>query len=145
MRDALNSVGWRDLSGTTTELERNGKRIVMGGTEQPWMGSHPDFGGGDPDAFRILLSHTPDNLPWAREQNIDLMLSGHNHGGQVVLPMLGPIYSPSRYGVRYAGGVFFEEPTLLYVSRGLSAKHALRWNCPPELTKLVLESPELKA
>jgi predicted MPP superfamily phosphohydrolase len=63
----------------------------------------------------------------------------------VVLPVLGPIYSPSRFGVRYAGGVFFEEPTMLYVSRGLSAKHALRWNCPPELTKLVLESPAADA
>jgi predicted MPP superfamily phosphohydrolase len=66
------------------------------------------------------------------------MLSGHNHGGQVILPVIGPVYAPSRYGVRYAGGCFWEPPTLLYVSRGVAGERALRWNCLPELTKLVL-------
>lgn len=141
IRTELVRLGWNDLAGKTTRFERGGKTIVMGGTERPWMGTHPDFSSTDECGFRILLSHTPDNLAWARGQNVDLMLSGHNHGGQVVLPVLGPIYSPSRYGVKYSGGVFYEEPTLLYVSRGLSAKHALRINCPPELTKLILESP----
>jgi len=141
IRDKMNSLGWRDLAGRTATLERGGQSLVLGGTERPWMGTHPDYSSAAPGAFRVLLSHTPDNLPWARAQKIDLMLSGHNHGGQVVLPLLGPIYSPSRYGVRFAGGVFYEEPTALYVSRGVSARHPLRWNCLPELTKLVLESP----
>jgi predicted MPP superfamily phosphohydrolase len=141
IRAELKRLGWNDVAGKTVTFERDGKTIVMGGTEYPWMGSHPDFSSTNSETFCLLLSHTPDNLPWARKHQVDLMLSGHNHGGQVVLPVLGPIYSPSRYGVRYSGGVFFEEPTLLYVSRGLSAKHALRINCPPELTKLVLEAP----
>ncbi|MGE3315217.1 MAG: metallophosphoesterase [Planctomycetaceae bacterium] len=141
IRSELTKLGWNDVAGKTIGLERDGRRIILGGTEYPWMGAHPEFGPANPDDFRVLLSHTPDNLPWARKQNVDLMLSGHNHGGQVVLPVLGPIYSPSKYGVRYSGGVFFEDPTLLYVSRGLSAKHALRINCNPELTKLVLETP----
>ena len=104
------------------------------------MGSHPDFSSAPEDAFRVLLIHTPDNLPWAKQQQVDVMLSGHNHGGQVVLPIIGPVYSPSRFGVRYAGGVFWEDPTLLYVSRGISSRHPLRFRCLPELTKLVLES-----
>jgi hypothetical protein len=66
------------------------------------------------------------------------MLSGHNHGGQVRLPGFGPVYSPSAFGCHYASGVFWESPTLLYVSRGISGKHPLRWNCLPELTRLVL-------
>ncbi len=89
-------------------------------------------------AFRILLSHTPDNITWARRQPVDLMLSGHTHGGQIRLPVLGPVYSPSRSGCRYSAGVFWLDPTLLYVSRGISGREPIRYNCPPELTKLVL-------
>ena len=93
------------------------------------------------EAFRILLSHTPDNIGWARQQQIDLMLSGHTHGGQIRLPIVGPVYSPSRSGCRYSAGVFWLDPTLLYVSRGISGREPIRYNCPPELTKLVLCCP----
>ena len=105
------------------------------------MGAHPDLDGVLGNAFRLLLSHTPDNIGWARRQNIDLMLAGHNHGGQVRLPAIGPVYSPSRFGTRYASGVFWEPPTLMHVSRGLAGRHPLRLNCPPELTRLVLRRP----
>ena len=102
------------------------------------MGQHPKFAEQRPD-FRLLLSHTPDYFGWAREQKVDLMLAGHNHGGQIVLPVVGPVFAPSRYGVRYASGAFWSEPTLLYVSRGLGGRHPIRLNCPPELTRIVLE------
>lgn len=149
IRRRMTELGWHDLAGRTVRLDGDqpaaggapscGKPpLVLGGSERPWMGHHPDYSDQPQDAFRILLSHTPDNLPWARRQGIDLMLSGHNHGGQVVLPVLGPVYSPSVYGCRYASGVFDVPPTLLYVSRGISGRHPLRWRCRPELTKLVL-------
>jgi predicted MPP superfamily phosphohydrolase len=48
--------------------------------------------------------------------------------------------APSLHGVKYASGTFHEGATVLHVSRGLSGLHPLRWNCPPELTKLVLRS-----
>ena len=164
IRTAMSDIGWTDVAGKTVgvdhsgvhDFEASGKRqlpvsqeqpgeigrlpIVIGGSECPWMGSHPVFSSAPDGSFRVLLSHTPDNLLWAKQQQVDLMLSGHNHGGQVVLPIIGPVYSPSRYGVRYAGGVFWEDPTLLYVSRGISSRHPVRFRCLPELTKLVLES-----
>ena len=140
IRRCLSDLGWRDVAGKTFNIHHNGRKLTLGGSELPWMGRQPDFSALPDDAFRILLSHTPDNLPWAKEQGIDLMLSGHNHGGQVVLPMIGPVFSPSRFGVRYSSGAFCEGPTLLYVSRGISARHPLRLNCLPELTKLVLHS-----
>ncbi len=138
IRSQLAELGWQDVAGKTTTLDHKGHPLVIGGTELPWMGTHPDFSLAPADAFRLLLSHTPDHLPWARRQCVDLMLAGHNHGGQVVLPVIGPVYSPSRHGVRYFSGAFWEEPTLLYVSRGISGRHPLRLNCRPELTKLVL-------
>ncbi|HUG93782.1 MAG TPA: metallophosphoesterase [Planctomycetaceae bacterium] len=158
IRRELMSLGWTSLVGQVVTIDRRGQRLEIGGTELPWMGGHPEFeeqgardegpgqvrggvssfGDREPGAFRILLSHTPDQIGWARRQGVDLMLAGHNHGGQVVLPVVGPVYSPSLYGVEYAGGTFWRPPTLLHVSRGVSGRHPLRWNCRPEITKLVL-------
>ena len=114
--------------------------LILCGDETPWMGTHPELSPAPADAFRILLSHTPDNITWARHHGIDVMLSGHTHGGQIRLPILGPVYSPSRFDCRFASGVFWLDPTLLYVSRGLSGKEPIRYNCLPEVTKLVLKS-----
>ena len=108
------------------------------------MGRQPDLGQVPREAFCLLLSHTPDNIRWAQWNQIDLMLSGHNHGGQVRLPGFGPVYSPSIYGCHYASGVFWEPPTLLHVSRGISGKHPLRWNCLPEMTRLVLRAGSIE-
>jgi predicted MPP superfamily phosphohydrolase len=118
--------------------------VILAGDEQPWFGTAPDLSTAPSpeEAFRILVAHTPDRYPWAQEHGFGLMLAGHNHGGQIRIPLLGPIVSPSRYGVKYASGVFHEPPTTLHVSRGLSALHLLRFNCQPELTKLVLTRGE---
>ena len=138
IRERMMQLGWQEVAGKSMAVEHQGRPIIIGGTEVPWMGRHPDFSTSPPEAFRILLSHTPDHLEWAAEQRVDLMLSGHNHGGQVVLPVIGPVYAPSRYGVRYVSGAYHRDETLLYVSRGISGRHPLRLNCRPELTKLVL-------
>lgn len=142
IRAELERLNWHDAAGKVIVGEHRGRPLAIGGTERPWMGQHPDFSAAPPEAVRVLLSHTPDHLEWARRQQVDLMLSGHNHGGQVVLPVIGPVYSPSVYGVRYASGVYWREPTLLYVSRGISGRHPLRLNCRPELTTLVLRCAE---
>ena len=139
IRHELERLGWIDLAGRCVSLAKpDASPVVLCGDETPWMGTHPDLSTVSAESFRILLSHTPDNITWARQQGIDMMLSGHTHGGQIRLPILGPVYSPSRFGCRYSAGVFWLEPTLLHVSRGLSGREPIRYNCPPELTKLVL-------
>lgn len=140
VRDAMRGLGWTDLAGTLHVLDMAGQRIVLGGSERPWMGKHPPFHAAPEDAFRLLLSHSPDNFAWARRQRVDLMLSGHNHGGQVVLPGIGPVFSPSLHGVRYAGGVFQSGPTLMFVNRGLSGRHPLRVGARPEISRLILRT-----
>jgi predicted MPP superfamily phosphohydrolase len=117
--------------------------IVVAGNELPWHGPASDLGGcpkrsaaGLP--LRVLLSHTPDQLGWARANDVDLMLAGHNHGGQVQLPLLGPILAPSLSGTRYASGVFRVGQTVMHVSRGTSGLTPIRWRCPPEIALLVL-------
>ena len=145
VRPELERLGWIDLSSQCLEVRRPNSRnsapaLVLAGDETPWMGTHPKFSQTSNDGFRILLSHTPDNIPWAQSQQVDLMLSGHTHGGQIQFPLLGPVYSPSRYGCRYASGVFWKAPTLLIVSRGISGREPVRYFCRPELTKIVLRT-----
>jgi uncharacterized protein len=91
------------------------------------------------DAFRLLLAHSPDLIRDAARCGVDLMLSGHTHGGQVRFPLLGATVVPSRYGHRYAAGLFRVEDTTLYVSRGLgTVRFPLRFLCRPELAILTL-------
>jgi len=47
---------------------------------------------------------------------------------------------PSRYGTRYDCGIFYEPPTVLHVSRGLAGQHPLRYNCRPEVSRLILKA-----
>jgi len=137
--DALISAGWTDLGSRCEALTINGAEILLAGNELPWFGCAPTLNV-EPGtlSFRLLLAHTPDLYPWAKAHAFDLMLAGHNHGGQIRLPWLGALISPSWYGWRYAGGLYHEPPTLLHVSRGIAAKHPIRLNCPPELALLVL-------
>ncbi len=136
VRDAMTRQGWIDVASQTVDIEIGGKVLQIGGDETPWMGSQPDFSG-EAD-FKLLLSHTPDNYPSAQAAFVDLMLSGHNHGGQVRLPIIGPVYSPSRFGTLYASGTFWKSPTLLHISRGLSGRHPFRYRCRPEVTRILL-------
>jgi predicted MPP superfamily phosphohydrolase len=87
------------------------------------------------------LSHSPDQIHWAREHRFDLMLAGHTHGGQIRIPGLGTVIAPSKYGAKYASGAFYVPPTVLHVSRGVAGLTPVRWNCPPEIAKLVLRIP----
>jgi predicted MPP superfamily phosphohydrolase len=95
----------------------------------------------DPNAFRILLAHSPDIIPDAREAQIDLVLSGHTHGGQVRFPIVGATVCPSRFGTRYAAGLYREGDTALYVTRGLgTVRLPIRFLCRPELAILTLRA-----
>ncbi len=85
----------------------------------------------------LLLSHNPDVLPEV-PTDVGLTLSGHTHGGQVVLPGVGALYTSSRYGERFLAG-WVEGPARGYVSRGLGVTSLpVRINCPAELTILDL-------
>jgi predicted MPP superfamily phosphohydrolase len=102
----------------------------------------PDLGaalrGRPASAGTLLLSHNPDVLPEV-PVDVGLTLSGHTHGGQVVLPGVGALVTSSRYGDRFLAG-WVEGPARGYVSRGLGVTSLpIRVNCPAELTILELE------
>ena len=88
----------------------------------------------------ILLSHRPELIKTYSENGIDLVLTGHAHGGQVRLPFIGPLYAPSQ-GLfpKYSSGLYKEGDTQMYVSRGIGNGLApLRFNDGPELAVIVL-------
>ena len=151
IRNALTSVGLIDVGRRWVQQEvRDGHHIVLAGNELPWFIPAANMvdcpAHGQPDSpLRVLLAHSPDQLNWARAHGFDLMLAGHTHGGQIQLPILGPIFSPSRHGVRYCSGTFFEHPTLMHVSRGISGTRQMRYKASPEVTKLVLLNENMPA
>ncbi len=92
-------------------------------------------GGG---GFTILLYHSPDLAPNAAQTGkVDLQLSGHTHGGQVRLPLVGALFAGSLYGKRFEAGRYQVGPMTLYVTRGIGmegkAAPRVRFLCPPEV------------
>lgn len=141
--DELGRLGLIHVGGTWREAEVGGVRIVLAGNELPWLGPAPNTAllpprDEDELPLRIVLAHTPDQFGWAQMHDFDLILAGHNHGGQIRLPWLGPILAPSLSGVRYASGTFVRGNTVMHVGRGTGGLTPFRWNCPPEIALLVL-------
>jgi predicted MPP superfamily phosphohydrolase len=139
----LAQLGIIHLGGTWREVEVRGVPIVLAGNELPWFPPAPncsELPARDATGLplRLLLAHGPDQYAWAEANDFDLMLAGHNHGGQIRLPFLGAILAPSRSGTRYASGVFRRGDTVLHVSRGTGSLTPVRWNCPPEIALLHL-------
>ena len=89
-------------------------------------------------AMTILLAHDPRRLIEAAELSIPLVLSGHTHGGQVVLPLIGAI-AAQKFPV--VAGIGRRDRTTMFVSRGVGTIYVpVRVNCPPEVAVLTLEA-----
>ena len=113
LRRVMDDCGLVYLGGRWKVIEVRGQPVLLAGNELPWFKPAADLSACPPRSgvpFRLLLAHSPDQLPWARKGDGDLLLAGHNHGGQIRLPLIGPVFSPSRYGVQYASGLFHAPP-----------------------------------
>lgn len=142
VRRVLGELGWIDVGVEDRRFQMARGSLVVLGNERPWFRREqtPGFAmeQSSEEEFRLGISHAPDQIPWARKNGISLLLCGHTHGGQIRFPWIGPIIAPSRYGSRFASGVFYQRPTLMHVSRGLSGVHPIRLRCLPEVTVLEL-------
>ena len=84
-------------------------------------------------ATRILLSHNPDTKDFLKFHPWDLLLCGHTHGGQVVLPWLGAPWAPVR-DKRFLAGMYSWNHRWIHITRGVGNMHGFRFNCPPEVS-----------
>lgn len=92
--------------------------------------------------YSILLSHRPELAELYAEAGIDLVLSGHAHGGQIRLPLIGALFAPNQ-GLfpKYTSGLYQLGETALVVSRGLgNSRFPFRINNPPELLIITLQA-----
>lgn len=146
--EALTSSGIAVLRNAYLPMERAGDRIWLAGLDDPVEGrpnpelAIPASTRNQPNEPVVLLCHAPDYadllLTHPAGQAVDLMLSGHTHGGQVRLPFLGALTLPA-WGKKYVEGFFRLGGLQLYVNRGIGTVGLpFRLNCPPEITLLTL-------
>ena len=143
--EALTAHGTPVLVNQHVAIERGSERLWLAGVDDPGT-RHPDLDLAVPDAPGapvILMAHEPDYadkvVQHPRFPLIDLMLSGHSHGGQIRLPFVGALVLPPM-GEKYVEGYFRFERMQLYVNRGIGTVGLpFRLNCPPEITLLTLQ------
>jgi len=82
---------------------------------------------------RILLSHNPD-IYYDVMEDVSLILAGHTHGGQVIIPFAPALFVPSQFGSKFASGLIQETNNKMIISKGLGTnKFPGRFNCKPEI------------
>ncbi len=142
--ETLAAVGIPILRNQSLPFERDGARFWIAGAmdalswECDLNKTMPAHAVKDREPV-VMMVHEPDVLPAVAQLNgVDLMLSGHTHGGQVRLPFLPPLMLPP-LGQRFVEGHFRMGRTQLYVNRGIGAVSLpFRFRCPAEITELTL-------
>ena len=149
----LHDHGIRVLLNQHVILPRGGQEIVLAGVEDPYS-NHDDLElavtGVPDDIFKLVLMHCPDGIAEAVVRGVDVVLSGHTHGGQIKFPLIGAPITHSVMGPRMSSGYYRGHRlqtvvgirpgrTQLYVTRGLGISGiGLRFLCRPEFTVITL-------
>ncbi|PIX39801.1 MAG: hypothetical protein COZ57_27370, partial [Armatimonadetes bacterium CG_4_8_14_3_um_filter_66_20] len=127
-------------------VRRGGAALALAGVDDVWEQAadlEQALRGVPADACTVLLAHEPDFADQARRRPVDLQLSGHSHGGQVWLPLLGAPVLP-RYGHRYPCGWYRLDHLQLNTNRGVGCiTPPIRLNCPPAIALFELRSAQL--
>ncbi len=138
---ALAGVGITVLENRAIRVPVRGNGIWIAGVSDYWTG-HPSIedalSGVDPDEPVLLFTHNPDLFPEVPSR-VSVTVAGHTHGGQVIIPFVGPGNTPSRFGDRYAAGHVVEDGRHLFVTTGIgTSRLGVRFLVPPEVVSLKL-------
>jgi predicted MPP superfamily phosphohydrolase len=144
IRNHMEANGLPLLINQFVPIERNGQRIFLGGLDDVAYGrpninlATPDR----PDEPVLIMAHEPDFAAvlakFVHKRRIDLILSGHTHGGQIRLPGIRPLALPP-WGKLFPEGHFVVGRSQLYVNRGIGTVGVpFRLNCVPEITLATL-------
>lgn len=142
VRLAMRRAGIEDLTNRGVCLSRGGSALHLGGVGDLWherQNLRAAIGRADRAESVLLLSHNPDYAEHIRDDRVGLVLSGHTHGGQCVLPLIGAPVLPSRYGQKYASGLCRGPVAKIFVTTGVGHSFPpVRVNCPAEVALLTL-------
>ncbi len=143
VRDFLGQTGIRELLNDVFAFERGGQRFYLCGVDDIWEKKYDleaVTGKLSKHDCAVLLAHEPDFADLsAASGHFDLQISGHSHGGQVILPFLGPPILPW-LAHKYPLGLYQVGEMFQYTNRGLGMLNpAVRFNCRPEITIFTLE------
>lgn len=134
------------LENSSVNLEKNGSNITLIGINDPTISK--DYGTSNSEiitkeleeftkdnTYKILLSHRSEQLDTYSQNNINLVFTGHSHGGQVRVPFIGGLYAPHQgFLPKYTSGVHIKGKTHLVISRGIgNSTFPFRINNRPEL------------
>ena len=155
LKTGLISAGVIILEDAQTEISIEGETITLIGINDPSFQTDYLFGDAetvvssklselhtDRDGFTILLSHRPELFDTYTDHDVDLVLSGHAHGGQFRLPFIGGMVAPNQ-GLfpEYDVGIYTEGNTSMLVSRGIgNSILPFRINNRPEVILIELQS-----
>ncbi|MBR5127348.1 MAG: metallophosphoesterase [Roseburia sp.] len=158
LEKAMISAGVIVLRNEKVVLEKEGEQITIVGLDDPRFVIATDrvpkmeavIGGVlegiledvPEEMFTLLLSHRPEMFAMYCNQGVDVVLSGHVHGGQVRIPYIGGIIGPGQ-GILpdYDAGIYMADGTTMVLSRGLGQSIIpFRVNNPPELVVVTLKS-----
>ena len=154
----IERAGARVLQKTWADIEVNGTRLRIGGAYEGLFSLDPNnpkdtmlpgmyafmSGFQDTDAVKLFMSHRPFAFLWGNGASLwdmDVVLCGHEHAGQVVLPFLGGLFSRERgFFPEYTHGVFDFGGTTLIVTSGVGSDAELlpRFNNPPEIVLVTI-------
>ncbi|MBC7260275.1 MAG: metallophosphoesterase [Chloroflexi bacterium] len=141
-RAAMARAGIVNLDNRAVWVAMGGDRIKIGGVGDLWEDTQdigPTVDDADEGDFVILLSHNPDYAERITTRRIDLVLSGHTHGGQVTLFGLWAAFVPSAYGQKYRSGFVDTGYTLVFVTNGVGTiTPPVRFCAPPEIVAITL-------
>lgn len=145
----LEDAGVTVLRGDAVKLEKDGQWIHLVGIDDPTLITNKSelydaavwqmLDRYQSNHYTLLLAHRPKTLEIFCDIGIDLVLTGHNHGGQVRLPWGGGVFASGEFFPEYDAGLFQKEGTAMVVSRGLgNSLIPLRINNRPEVVVVTL-------
>ena len=142
------SLEWLEKSGQNVRhqvksIEKEGQRIWIGGAGDLWEDENridETFRNVPQNECKLLLAHNPDTADEDFNTRIDLMISGHTHGGQVNIPFYGTPILPVK-NKKYSSGFIKSKKINVFISKGIGwAILPIRFNCYPEIAILHLQS-----
>ena len=154
LKTGMEEAGIVILENEKVQLEREGEFITLMGIQDPSFTTDYLFGDAnsvvaaklselqsESDGYTVLLSHRPELFDVYVASNIDLVFSGHAHGGQFRLPVIGGLFAPNQgFLPKYDAGLFSQGNITMVVSRGVgNSIIPIRFNNRPEIIVVELE------